>query len=152
MSRGTRLAVFALVPALALGGCVGSVMLLGAQQAAGSVCSPTGPGVVVHPKTVPPGPVAGYSGVQLVNAAYVMNAAQALGLDERAQTNDRDRSPGTTSGRRRPVTSRHATSRASIAAPIISSSSSPPGRARGPVAYPRSRASRSRIRRHDATA
>ncbi len=86
MSRSTRLAAFALVPALALGGCVGSVMLLGAQQAAGSVCSPAGPGVVVDPNTVPPGPVAGYRGVQLVNAAYVMNAAQALGLDQRAQT------------------------------------------------------------------
>ncbi len=34
---------------------------------------------------VPAGPVAGYSHEQLVNAAYVMSAAQALGLSVRAQ-------------------------------------------------------------------
>lgn len=82
-----RVAAFVLAPTLLLGGCLGSVMLLSsAQQSQAAACGPSGPGVIVDAGAVPTGSVAGYSGVQLVNAAYVMNAAQALGLSQRAQT------------------------------------------------------------------
>lgn len=80
--RTPRVAALVLAPALALGGCLASVMLLAAQPPA-SAC---GPAVVVAAGSVPRQAVAGYGGVQLVNAAAVMNAAQALGLDQRAQT------------------------------------------------------------------
>jgi len=83
----SRVAAFVLAPALLLGGCLGSIMLLGtAQQSQASACGPSGPGVIVDAASIPTGSVAGYAGVQLVNAAYVMNAAQALGLSQRAQT------------------------------------------------------------------
>ncbi|MCZ2828987.1 hypothetical protein O2W14_09100 [Modestobacter sp. VKM Ac-2986] len=43
-------------------------------------------GVVVDPAAVPPGPVAGYGGEQLRNAAAIVNAGAAEGLDTCAQT------------------------------------------------------------------
>jgi hypothetical protein len=48
-------------------------------------CAAAGPGVRIDPATVPEGPVAGYGGEQLANAAAIVNAAEALGLDTCAQ-------------------------------------------------------------------
>jgi hypothetical protein len=49
-------------------------------------CSVAEPGVRVDQADVPGGPVAGYRGEQLVNAAAIVNAGEALGLDTCAQT------------------------------------------------------------------
>ena len=43
-------------------------------------------GVRIDPAGVPAGPVAGYRGEQLANAAAIVNAGEALGLDTCAQT------------------------------------------------------------------
>lgn len=48
-------------------------------------CSATGPAVRVDPAAVPEGPVAGFAGEQLANAAAIVNAAHDLGLDTCAQ-------------------------------------------------------------------
>ncbi len=48
-------------------------------------CAQAGPAVRVDPAAVPAGPVAGWSGEQLVNAAAIVNAAADLGLDTCAQ-------------------------------------------------------------------
>lgn len=86
MSGGLGAAV-ATAAALFVGATLGSVMLLGdAQQAAAGPCGPSGPAVQVDLAGIPAGPVAGYAGPQLVNAALVMDAARGLGLDLRAQT------------------------------------------------------------------
>lgn len=85
MSRTTSLAALVVAPVLLVGGCLGSVLLVPEPPAA-AACGPSGGAVAVDPASLPAGPVAGYSGVQLVNAAAVMNAAAALGLDARAQT------------------------------------------------------------------
>lgn len=87
-SNTTRLAAFVVAPALLLGSCMGSVLLLGAaaEESQAAACGLSGPGMQVDPDSVPGGGVAGYSGDQLVNAAHVMNAAKALGLSQRAQT------------------------------------------------------------------
>ncbi len=64
-----------------------SALLLLAPSPAG--CNPTGEGaagVTVDPAAVTPGPVAGYRGEQLVNAAYVVLAGRDLGLGARDQT------------------------------------------------------------------
>ena len=49
-------------------------------------CAVPEAGVVVDPAAVPAGPVAGYAGEQLANAAAIVNAAAAEGLDTCAQT------------------------------------------------------------------
>lgn len=67
-------------------GVVVAFLLLLGMPAEAEKCSPSGPAVRVDVKTLPQGSVAGYSGVQLENAALIMNAAQALGLDRKAQT------------------------------------------------------------------
>ncbi len=48
-------------------------------------CAAAGPGIRVDPAAVPEEPVAGWSGEQLANAAAIVNAAHALGLDTCAQ-------------------------------------------------------------------
>ncbi len=48
-------------------------------------CAAAGPAVRVDPASVPEGPVAGYTGEQLANAAAIVNAAADLGLDTCAQ-------------------------------------------------------------------
>ncbi|MGY1732382.1 hypothetical protein ACI798_12765 [Geodermatophilus sp. SYSU D01045] len=48
-------------------------------------CAAAEPGVRVDPAAVPDGPVAGYGAEQLANAAAIVNAAEALGLDTCAQ-------------------------------------------------------------------
>ena len=49
------------------------------------LCSTNAAAVGVDPASVPKGPIAGYSGEQLVNAAYIMQAAKSLGLSVRDQ-------------------------------------------------------------------
>ena len=49
-------------------------------------CAVAEAGVRVEPAGVPEGPVAGYHGEQLANAAAIVNAGQSLGLDTCAQT------------------------------------------------------------------
>lgn len=86
MSRSGPLVALAGLPLLFVGGCVASMMLITSTSAAAGTCGPAGAGVTVDGTTLPAGSVAGYSGKQLENAAYIMNAAQALGLDVKAQT------------------------------------------------------------------
>ncbi|WP_199589445.1 hypothetical protein [Blastococcus sp. TF02A-26] len=49
-------------------------------------CSSGEAGVRVDPRAVPAGPVAGYAGEQLLNAAAIVNAGHAAGMDTCAQT------------------------------------------------------------------
>lgn len=82
---GTLLLVGA-VPLLVLG-LIFSLLLFGGN--ADAACNPSTGGstsVVIDPASVPAGPIAGYSGEQLVNAAYVVKAGAALGLGARDQT------------------------------------------------------------------
>ncbi|MGY1610221.1 hypothetical protein [Geodermatophilus sp. SYSU D00700] len=48
-------------------------------------CAAAEPAVRIDPAAVPAGPVAGYAGEQLANAAAIVNAAADLGLDTCAQ-------------------------------------------------------------------
>jgi Peptidase family M23 len=87
MSTTTRLAALVIAPAVALGGCMSSLLLLdAAQQSQATVCGTGGPATQIDLAAVPTGPISGYGSDQLVNAAYIMNAAFALGLDRQAQT------------------------------------------------------------------
>lgn len=52
----------------------------------GTSCSPGGPGVTIDTDDLPDGAVAGYSGEQLLNAAYIINAGAALDLSAQEQT------------------------------------------------------------------
>jgi murein DD-endopeptidase MepM/ murein hydrolase activator NlpD len=79
--------VLLLVPVLVIGGIFGIFLLLmgtGGGKAA-AACGPGGTASTVDVSKVPQGPIAGYNHDQLVVAAGVMNAAQTLGLDARAQ-------------------------------------------------------------------
>ena len=72
---------------LVLVGAVLSILLLGSDASA--TCNPAGgssSSVSIDPHAVPAGPIAGYSGAQLVNAAYVVTAGRDLGLGARDQT------------------------------------------------------------------
>jgi len=88
--KRTWLTVTALVaPVLLTGGCLSTYLLI--QPRPQPTCSPTGadpgaPAVNADVTGLPTTAVAGYRGEQLRNAALVMNAAAALGLDQRAQT------------------------------------------------------------------
>ncbi len=81
------LVVAALVPALILG-FVFSLLLLGGGSDDSDVCLPGSlqPGATINPDSVPDTPIAGYDHEQLVNAAYIMQAANTLGLSARDQT------------------------------------------------------------------
>ena len=82
--RSSGVVAVATVLPLLVFGTVFGLLLVGGSAAA---CTPaSGSGVVVDPSTVPDGPVAGYRGEQLVNAAWVMTAGADLGLDVRDQT------------------------------------------------------------------
>jgi hypothetical protein len=72
-------------PAVLVGSLLSTTLVFGDQAVAGG-CGPAGEGVRVDVATLPGGSVAGYRGEQLVNAALVINAGQALGLNVRAQT------------------------------------------------------------------
>ncbi len=86
----------AALPMAFIGGTIGIAMLATAPGAnaacqdhydSGSSAAGGGqPGVDVDVEGVPGGSVSGYSGEQLVNAAYVMKAAADLGLSVRDQT------------------------------------------------------------------
>jgi len=60
----------------------GLLIMTGATPAP---CNLSGAAIAVDPNSVPDGPIAGYNHEQLVNAAYVMLAAQKLGLTVRDQ-------------------------------------------------------------------
>lgn len=74
-------------------GFLGIVVLLGlassmgkvAGEVAASACPPSSGGAVTV-GTIPAGPVAGYSGAQLENAAHIMRAGADLGLSAHGQT------------------------------------------------------------------
>ncbi|SEO07085.1 M23 family metallopeptidase [Cryobacterium luteum] len=59
------------------------IILVFSGTAATAAC--TNAAGTVNPDTVPTDPIAGYSGEQLKNAAYIMNAASTLALDRTAQ-------------------------------------------------------------------
>lgn len=70
------------VPVALIAGTFLAVILLFSGTAAAACAGAAG---TINVENVPAGPVAGYSGEQLTNAAYIMNAAGALGLDRSAQ-------------------------------------------------------------------
>ena len=79
---GLGVAAVVAVPLILVGTLVAGILLVfGPAQQAGAC----GPGQTVDLTQLPEDAVAGYSGAQLTNAAYVMNAASALGLDRAAQ-------------------------------------------------------------------
>ncbi|MDF2442023.1 MAG: hypothetical protein JWR01_226 [Subtercola sp.] len=73
---GTPLAIVAVTFTLV-------ILILSTSTTASASC--TGAAGTADPNTVPQAPVAGYSGVQLQNAAYIINAASSLGLDRAGQ-------------------------------------------------------------------
>ncbi len=62
-----------------------SFLLLMTDSQADASCNPAGPAAIIDPTQIPKGQIAGFSGEQLVNAAYIMSAASALGLTLRDQ-------------------------------------------------------------------
>ena len=79
---GLAAAAIVVLPLFMVGTLVAGILLIfGPAQQAGAC----GPGVSVDVTQTPKDPVAGYSGDQLINAAHIMNAASALGLDRAAQ-------------------------------------------------------------------
>jgi hypothetical protein len=70
---------------LAVLGALLAVRQVTADPPPSAECAQAGPAVRVDPAAVPAGPVAGWSGEQLVNAAAIVNAAADLGLDTCAQ-------------------------------------------------------------------
>lgn len=80
------LIVAGLIPALILT-LVFSIILLGGSDE-DTMCLPGSqqPGVTIDPESVPSTPIAGYEHEQLVNAAHIMQAGEALGLSARDQT------------------------------------------------------------------
>jgi hypothetical protein len=86
MGRSWALVVLAAVPVLATGACLALLLLTPPPTPPPAGCGLAGAATALDPASAPHGPVAGYSGQQLANAAHVVNAAVALGLDARAQT------------------------------------------------------------------
>ncbi len=82
---GTRAAAALAAVVLAVLGVLLVVRQESAEPRPSAECAAAGPGVRVDPAAVPEGPVAGFSGEQLANAAAIVNAAEALGLDTCAQ-------------------------------------------------------------------
>jgi murein DD-endopeptidase MepM/ murein hydrolase activator NlpD len=72
-----------LAPLLVIGGMFGILLLL--TGGSSTACTPGSNGSTVDVSKVPQGPIAGFDHDQLVAAANIMNAAQQLGLDGRAQ-------------------------------------------------------------------
>lgn len=74
----------AIIAALTLlAGLLWAMVLLGDGGGESAACRPSADsaaGVTVDPESVPEGPIAGYRGEQLVNAAYVIQAGDELGL------------------------------------------------------------------------
>jgi hypothetical protein len=82
---GTRAAAALAAVVLAVLGVLLVVRQESAEPRPSAECAAAGPAVRVDPAAVPEGPVAGFSGEQLANAAAIVNAAEALGLDTCAQ-------------------------------------------------------------------
>ncbi len=82
---GTRAAAVIAVVVLAVLGALLAVRQGDPAPRPSAECSASGPAVRVDPAAVPEGPVAGFAGEQLVNAAAIVNAAHDLGLDTCAQ-------------------------------------------------------------------
>ncbi|RGE19085.1 M23 family metallopeptidase [Leucobacter sp. wl10] len=80
-ARGVGVGAVIAIPVLIVGGLLAMILLLFGPSAQ-AAC---GPAAVVNVDQVPEGPIAGYSGEQLRNAAHIMNAASALGLQRDAQ-------------------------------------------------------------------
>lgn len=81
----TRTGVIALLAVPAFFLSLLFAVIFTSDSTAQAACNLTGSAILVDPTSVPTGPVAGYSHAQLVNAAYVMLAAQRLGLTVRDQ-------------------------------------------------------------------
>ncbi len=81
----TRAAAALAAVVLAVLGVLLVVRQESAEPRPSAECAAAGPAVRVDPAAVPEGPVAGFSGEQLANAAAIVNAAEALGLDTCAQ-------------------------------------------------------------------
>lgn len=82
-----RRRVLAPVAALTLGLGLLSLTISATARGGSTVCTPSsGAGVTVDPGSVPDAPIAGYDRDQLVNAAYVMQAGDELGLGVCDQT------------------------------------------------------------------
>lgn len=80
--KGTGALILIGVPVALVAGTFLAIILLFSGTAAAACAGAAG---TINPDDVPAGPVAGYSGEQLTNAAEIMNAASALGLDRSAQ-------------------------------------------------------------------
>lgn len=76
----------ALVAALVAAALLALAARTSGTPARSAECAAAEAGVRIDPAGVPEGPVAGYRGEQLANAAAIVNAGQALGLDTCAQT------------------------------------------------------------------
>lgn len=81
-SRGLGIGAVVAAPLLVVGGLLAVVLLIFGPSSQANAC---GPGGIVNIDDVPDGPIAGYSGEQLRNAGYIMNAATSLGLQRDAQ-------------------------------------------------------------------
>ena len=83
-TRGRTALVLLAVFLVALGALV-LVRQVTAEAPPSAECAAAEPGIRIDPADAPEGPVAGYGGEQLTNAAAIVNAGEALGLDTCAQ-------------------------------------------------------------------
>lgn len=82
--KGSAAYAIAAVPLLIVGSLFG--LLLMGEDECGPSAGNGGSSVSIDPASVPETEIAGYGHEQLVNAAYVMQAGEGLGLDARDQT------------------------------------------------------------------
>ncbi|AWB88135.1 M23 family metallopeptidase [Mycetocola zhujimingii] len=83
-AKGLGIIAIVTIPALVIGCLCGFILFFGGAGAANAACG--GAAGTANPESVPEGEVGGYSGEQLRNAAFIVNAGAALDLDARAQT------------------------------------------------------------------
>lgn len=82
-SKGTGALIFIGAPLIVLATLFLLIVLVFTGGGAAASCAAAAN--AIDPEKVPIEPVAGFQGDQLKNAAYIMNAASALGLDRKAQ-------------------------------------------------------------------
>ncbi len=82
-SKGTGALIFIGAPLIVLATLFLLIVLVFTGGGAAASCAAAANSI--DPEKVPTEPVAGFQGDQLKNAAYIMNAASALGLDRKAQ-------------------------------------------------------------------
>ncbi|WP_421076953.1 M23 family metallopeptidase [Microbacterium sp. IO18] len=82
MAKGGGTAAVIALPLIVVGSLMAGILLIFGPAEEAGACAP---GRVIDVGSVPAGPIEGYSGVQLTNAAYIMNAASALGMGRDAQ-------------------------------------------------------------------